>query len=494
MAASADKGGTSIRGRVEPVNAGAADLRDISANNSPSVVRNPVRPAEVVVVNRIDTPSFSCAMNVSADGGSSFTPSTIPFPDGEEQPPRCFAPDVAFGPDGRLALSFVTLAGQGNTPHAAWVATSGDGGRTLSNPVRVVGPRAFQVRVAADPGRPGRLYLSWAQASETGTFAFAGDASPVMVARSDDWGLTWGPPVAASAPVRTELVAPSAAVGPRGDLYVLYLDLGDDPLDYRGGHEGRGGDPFSGRWSLVLARSSDEGSTWTEAVVDDAVVPIERVIVLFPAAPSLAIDPSSGRVLVAFHDGRSGDSDVLLWSSPDGTRFAKPVRVNDSPAGDGRWQYLPKVAVAPTGRVDVVYYDRRADPGNVFNQVSLQSSTDGGSTFGPRVGVSDKAFDSGIGFGSERGMPDLGSRLGLVSSEGRALAVWTDTRAGTQASNKQDLGRAVVEFRARQAWRAPLLGLGLSGALGGLILMVVAALRRPPSPAPVAEGAGPSGA
>lgn len=43
-------------------------------------------------------------------------------------------------------------------------------------------------------------------------------------------------------------------------------------------------------------------------------------------------------------------------------------------------------------------------------------------------------------------MPDLGSRLGLLSMDRRALAVWTDTRTGTQASHKQDLVRAVVSF------------------------------------------------
>lgn len=51
----------------------------------------------------------------------------------------------------------------------------------------------------------------------------------------------------------------------------------------------------------------------------------------------------------------------------------------------------------------------------------------------------------GVGSGSERGLPDLGSRLALVSTDERALAVWTDTRAGTQASNEQDLVRALVE-------------------------------------------------
>ena len=35
-----------------------------------------------------------------------------------------------------------------------------------------------------------------------------------------------------------------------------------------------------------------------------------------------------------------------------------------------------------------------------MNEVSLQSSFDQGTTFGPRLKISDAAFDSRIGFGS----------------------------------------------------------------------------------------------
>ena len=66
--------------------------------------------------------------------------------------------------------------------------------------------------------------------------------------------------------------------------------------------------------------------------------------------------------------------------------------------------------------------------------------------FGKRVRLSSEAFSSEIGYGSERDLPDLGSRLGIVSTDPRAFAVWTDTRAGTTGSNKQDIARAVVAF------------------------------------------------
>jgi hypothetical protein len=131
---------------------------------------------------------------------------------------------------------------------------------------------------------------------------------------------------------------------------------------------------------------------------------------------------------------------------------------------------LPALAVSPDGRLDVLYYDRGRDPADVMSTVGFQSSSDGGRTFGAPVVVSDRAFDSRIGFGSERGLPDLGSRLALLSSRVRALGMWTDTRAGTVGSGKQDITQAVVSFGAGTSpWRIA----GAAGALIGLLAMMV---------------------
>lgn len=467
-----------------PINEGAQLKTDINAHNSPTVVRNPRDADRLVVVNRIDTPRFSCGVHISSDGGAQWQDAELPFPAGEEEPPRCFAPDAAYSSDGSLYVSFVTLKGTGNTPNALWLVSSGDNGRSFSTPARVLPPappHVFQSRLTADPRVPNRLYLSYLSAEETASLAFAGPGNPIEFLRSDDGGATWVGPIRVSPQSRRRVIAPSTAVGPKGELYLLYLDLEEDRLNYEGGHEGQGGPPYEGTWTLVLARSTDSGETWKETEVDGNVASIERFIVFFPPSPSLAVDPGTGRVYVTFHDRRNGDPDVLLWSSGDaGQTFSEPVRVNDTPPRDGTAQYLPEAAVAPSGRVDILYYDRRTDPQDVKNEVSLQSSTDGGRTFGPRMRLSDadKPFSSRIGFGSERNMPDLGSRLGLVSTNTSALAVWTDTRGGTEASNKQDLGRAVVAFSEGSPLRGPLrvggpvlIGVGLTilawWAIGG---------------------------
>jgi hypothetical protein len=429
-------------GASTPVDAAAAgDPGDINSNNSPTLAQNPRRRADLAVVNRIDTPRYSCALHVSHDDGAGWTPLEIPIPAGEER--KCYAPDIAYAADGRLYVAYVTLKGTENRPHAVWLARSDDGGRTLSPPRRVSGPLAFQVRIATDPRRAGRLYLTWLQARTVGLFLFPGLDNRIVATRSDDGGRSFSPLTRVSSDRRVRVLAPAPAVGPGGALYVLYLDVGGDRLDYAGAHDSSGGPPYAGHFSLVLGRSTDGGRRWQESLVDDRVVPTRRFIPFLPPAPSLAVDPRDGRLYVAFEDGANQPADVHLWSLPHGaSRWSGPVRVNDTAADDRSTQYLPKLAVAPGGRLDVAYYDRRADPADHRNEVSVQSSFDAGRSFTPHAVVSDRSFDARIGAGSERGLPDIGSRLGLVSGPSGATVAWTDTRAGTIASNKQDIAVA----------------------------------------------------
>jgi hypothetical protein len=458
-----------------PVNPGARDPGDINANNSPSLARDPVAPAVLAVANRVDTPRYSCALDVSRDGGQKWSPVPVAIPSGEE--PKCYAPNVTFASDGTLYMSYVTLRGAGNVPHAVWLVHSTDGGRTLSAPEHVLGPLAFQVRLTSDPARPRRLYLTWLQASGTGLYRYTNPGNPILAMRSDDGGRHWNPPVRVSSPARQRVVSPEPVVGPHGVLYVLYLDLGGDVLDYEGAHGGFGGPPYQGRFSLVLARSRDGAATWGESVVEHSIVPTRRFIVFLAPFPSLAVDRRSGRIYAAFEDGRLGDPDVYVWSLAPGARaWSRPVRVNDTRPQDHTAQYLPALAVAPTGRLDVVYYDRRTDPRNHLTGVSLQSSFDGGRTFSTHVALSNRSFDSRIGSGSERGLPDLGSNLALDSTDAQALAAWTDTRAGTVLSNKQDITFARASFSSPAGVGDPARYLLRYGGVAVLLLGVTAAV------------------
>lgn len=455
----------------------AADSLDTTAANSPTVVVNPRVLANLVMVSRIDTPRFSCAMHVSLDGGATWRETPIPPPP-TIPTVACFGPDAAFGADGTLYVSFTSagaVPGQGTAPDGVWVAASHDGGRSLGAPVRAGGALAFQVRMAADPARAGRVYLSWLQAADTGPWGLVGAANPIVSSRSDDGGATWSPPAHVSPPSRQLVIAPVPAVTADGGLVVAYLDVGDDRLDYDGAHAGKGGGPYAGPWWLVASRSGDGGATWQETVIDQ-LVPVTRFIQLFPPAPSVAV--AGPRVYVAFADGRLGDADAWVWASADGgQRWSPARRVNEARPGD---QYLPAVAVATDGRLDVVYYDRRADPAGTMNQVTLQSSRDHGGSFGPRTLLSDRAFDASIGFGADRGMPELGSRLAVVAGLTRSLAVWADTRAATPASTHQDLARAVVRIPSGPRWDRRVRGASVAVAAAGAAVALGLAVRITP--------------
>lgn len=197
-----------------------------------------------------------------------------------------------------------------------------------------------------------------------------------------------------SDPRRRRVGAASPAIAPSGDLFVLYQDYGGDVADF----EGLPGGIYEGAFSLVVSRSTNGGATFSDTgVVESTVVGSERFLVFVPKFPSLAIDPRSGRLYVAWSDLRNGDSDVFVRRSDDrGKTWSRPVRVDNAEDSPRQQQYLPKLAVAPNGRADVLFLDRddrddRDDP--LHTTAVLSSSFDKGGTW-DAVTVSDQPFDA----------------------------------------------------------------------------------------------------
>ena len=65
---------------------------------------------------------------------------------------------------------------------------------------------------------------------------------------------------------------------------------------------------------------------------------------------------------------------LLRRSADDGARWGPVRRLNDDPVGNGRTQYLPRLSMAPDGRLDAMFYDRRDDDEDVLNNVSYTYS------------------------------------------------------------------------------------------------------------------------
>ena len=410
----------------------ANDLRGARAQNSPMLAADPTNPRFVVAAIRQDAPDFSCGLELSGDGGRGWVPAQ-PVPKLPKGAEKCYAPEVAFDRAGVLYYLFVGLRGIGNNPIGVFLTSSHDRGHSFSDPQLLLGPGNYQVRMALDPtmGKRGRIHLVWLQTTApTPTGGLPPPPNPILTAYSDDGGQSFSRPIQISDPQRSLSVAPALALGPDHAVHVLYYDLQGDRVDY----QGLEGPTWPGRWSLVATTSSDAGAHFARGVVvDDQLKPPGRVMLIYTMPPPALAADGAGRLFAAWYDARNGDWDVFLKRSTDnGRTWGRPIRLNDDRRGDGRNQYLPRLAVAPDGRVDAIFYDRRNDPQNIRNDVYYTFSRDGGQSFSPNIKLTSASSDTRSGqrylVPSAKGLVEFGARLALISEPSHALAAWTDTR------------------------------------------------------------------
>jgi hypothetical protein len=124
--------------------------------------------------------------------------------------------------------------------------------------------------------------------------------------------------------------------------------------------------------------------------------------------------------------------------------------------------------VEPGGRVDVAYYDRSRDPGDVLADVVIASSANGGSTFTTAT-LTDAPFDSMVGsFNGDDVM--LGSHLAVASGADGATIIWADAARGNRVNNIVDLVSGTVAVRSGAGARVPLVGAGVLVMVLGLAL------------------------
>ncbi|MDQ4134064.1 MAG: glycoside hydrolase [Actinomycetota bacterium] len=460
------------------------------ANNSPSLAADPADDRFVVIANRLDAPDFSCALQVSGEGGRSWL-TAYPVPKRPEGVEKCYAPEVAFDADGALQYLFVGLAGPGNEPVGAYLTSSTDRGRTWSEPRQVLPQYSFGVRMAIDrsTGDKGRMHLVWIRASDPPSGGFAPPPNPIMTAYSDDGGATFSPPVQISGDIQ-RAAGPALVLGPDSAVHVAYYDLQDDVIDY----QGLEGNVWEDTWSLVVASSTDGGRRFGPGVVvDDQIRPHERVMLIFTMAPPALVAGGDGRVCAAWTDARHGDADAVLRCSTDGgARWGELHRLNDDPVGNGRTQYLPRLSVAPDGRLDAVFYDRRDDEDDILNNVSYTFSTDGGESFTANRRLTRDPSTSLIGqeylVASAKDMVEFGSRIGVLSKGDEVVAAWTDTRNSNPLSTGQDIFATVVELETsgQPLWARVAGGLL---AVAGLAALAFAVVRGRRSGAPKAGDA-----
>jgi hypothetical protein len=429
--------------------------QSINSNTSPIAVVDPRRPQVMVVAGRVDAPQLNCTLSVSTTAGEAWRRLDLPLAPAAT---NCFWPDVAFAPDGTLFVLYSPTGGQYNLPLALWLQRfTPDNLAPDGPPISVAGALTFQPRLAVAGNSVLVAWIAAAPARADKALGFTAPPNPLVLARSDDGGRTFGPPVAVGEPGR-RTVQPTLLAAPGGRVVIGALDLLADEASYETADGGLPGPPPAGPWRVVAWTSTDGGATFGPAhVVADGVVPFQRVLIDLAAAPAFALDPSGGRVYAAWESG----GDVDLARSDDGGATWSPAQRVGPAAGD---QFLPGIGVAPGGRVDVAFYDRPAEVANVV----LASSTDGGRSWTSAT-ASDQPFDPRVGsFTGENIM--LGSHVAVVSQSAGATVVWPDTARGNRVNNIVDLASATVAYRAGRGTKTWLVGLAVLLVVAGAAL------------------------
>lgn len=463
----------------------AARGRDI-----PGLTSNPTNANHLVAVDT-NVLAGRCEYNVTFDAGRTWAGGVLTaqpkagepaFPAADAQFPDvlCNAGNaadgsVAFGTGQNVYTTFATRRSS-SEGFSVVVPRSTDGGRTFLPGVVAMGPAPgttspsySRPELAVQPGAGAngadRIYVAANRSPQTGA------GSRVVVTVSQDSGATWGAPVVVANENSVEASQP--VVGPDNAVYVAWRTSSSVPAGF-----------------VRMSKSTDMGATWTTT----NVAPVrgygpDAAGSTFNGStfPRIAVDPrgpatTPATLYVVYMQGPSPqngpgvtpgpalraaggvraqdhfihpDADVAFVRSTDGARtFSAPVRVNDDPGGKGEpgvgpAQRHPRVAVAPNGRVDVVWQDRRhgyRSPTNShlgngearFGDTYYAFSRNQGLAFSANRRVSDKSQNLDVGL-DLRGGVYWNYSPALVSLSDQALFAWQDSREGNIENGNEDI-------------------------------------------------------
>jgi len=397
--------------------------------------------------------------------------------DAEEtiRPMHSFTVDTKTGSDDVVYVAFAInmqgLSAPNAAPGRAMVAVSRDGARTFADPVSL----ADNLFEAAEP-RQQKLSAVTTTVPAAGTTTTSTTIPP-----ADSKGAQ--PNQAANFGASTNRATMTTGVDAKGKVYVSWLT----------GTANITPAPPSAR---MLSTSTDAGKTWTTT---QAMPPSYTV----PSRPAMVVS-EEGILHLVFQDNPTpaiaNMGEIYHQASTDGGKsWSERKKVTDDRDADLRGQYFPNLSVAPNGRLDVVWWDTRDDPGTRANDMYYAYSDDDGRTWSKNQRVTDRSVDRRLGvWGANY---DINSAPSVASTNAYALFGWDDTR-NTEGVYSEDVRKefggglsdmytAVAQFEVVGAANNDTAKIVLAAVVGlvlvGLVLLGVAlaAKRRdglPPMP------------
>ncbi|MGH9165459.1 MAG: cell wall-binding repeat-containing protein, partial [Acidimicrobiales bacterium] len=415
------------------------DSRAIRAPDAIGLAVDPADPRHIVE-SEVDNRSGQCLYRVSFDGAATWTGGTLRAPAAFGNAPcQPFSRGtylrmdggVVFGSAQNVYISFDASQNAATVGDSVLVARSTDGGRTFGE-ARVVltgGPGVepsysrSKLGVQRRAGGDRVIVEAWGITTAGGS-TFAEQRRRVATSTSNDSGVTWGPLVDAQGPGDTAREISAPQVGPDGSIYIGWRTQNAAATGFAAT-----ADNFN-----MLSKSTDGGVTWTQSVV-------RKVADARNTYSRLGIDPRDGTLYFVDNENVvAGDPNVYLQRSSDkGATWSVPIRLNDDNSVGPVSQSAANISVAPNGRVDVVWYDKRFPYGTSTRSgdVVMTSSTDGGRTFATNRRVSDRTANLNLGLDPPVGTVEVYASALVPLGNDEVLVAWPDVRDGNFDTDNQ---------------------------------------------------------
>ena len=361
--------------------AGVGSVSYQDAEVEPYEAVNPTNPSNIIGVWQQDRWSDGGAHGLvagySMDSGKTWKeqPLSLSVCAGNAGYARASDPWVSFSPDGAAYAISISFTGDTLAPGSSGgvlVVRSPDGGVTWGPPKVLIadGATAFNDKesVTADPNDSHFAYAVWDRLDNTGL-------GPTYFSRTIDGGATWEAAKPIYDPGVDNQTIGNEVVGlTDGSIVDIFEEI-----------DGTSGSAATS--SIRLVRSVDQGANWSApvTVADNLSVgtldPDTGAVIRAGAGlPQAAAAPSGGLVIV-WQDSRfsNGDHDgiALARSTDGGLTWSQPVRVNSVNSAPA---FTPSIAVMPDGTIGVSYFDFRkntTDKTTLPTDYWFTSSTDG---------------------------------------------------------------------------------------------------------------------
>ena len=357
----------------------------------PSLAVNPFNPMNLIAAwqqNRWSNGGSQGLMLASSvNGGTTWTLTTAPFsrctggnPGNFGDYARASDPWITISPNGyayALSLSFTGTTFATGSSSAMLVARSNDFGVTWQLPHALIrdGAQFFNDKgsITSDPINSSFVYAVWDRLTSQ-------TAGPTYFARSTDGGSTWPTVGSIYDPGPTNQTIGNQIVVLPGDVLLNVFTEIDTATD-------------GAVSSLVrVIRSTDNGTTWSKTPV--TISTLQAVGTSNPAnkAPVrdgsgiVSVSTATSAVYVAWQDSSFSmgkhDGIALVSSTDGGMTWSAPMQVNGDPNVQA---FTPTVNVRADGVIAVTYFDLRNNTApsdtHLYTDCWMVTSTDGGITF-----------------------------------------------------------------------------------------------------------------